>query len=121
MLNRTYSWYMYLHFVHSFPTVDFPIWKETEGAIDHVLNYIEKHDLQLPSEDEMLSASSSSVNSGSSGQVGSASHSESDDKAERDAERKEEGDAEDDGADNIESDIEMFESMYRTAIEMASS
>lgn len=122
--------------------VDVPIWKETEGAIDHVLNYIEKYELELPTEEEMSSClitssdssstaeepatavkSTEATATGATGATGFTVNisTNNGDKNTNSSSSQSKMNGEKQSQADIESDILMFESMYRTAIEMAST
>ena len=102
--------------------VDVPLWIETEGAVQHVKDYIIHYKLSPPS------ASSSSMND----QDSDEEENDEDDDAvvanddsgdNQDSEKRKRYEKEDNEEDNSaeESDLEMFIGMFETAIEMAAA
>ena len=106
-------------------TVDVPLWIETEGAVQHVKDYIVHYKLSPPS------ASSSSINQEDSedenDEDDDGDSADNDDNINPKDAKKQEGNnkkdevVEEDEEEEEVSDLEMFIGMYETAIEMAAA
>ena len=104
-------------------TVDVPLWIETEGAVQHVKDYIIHYKISPPS-----ASSSSSTNDHDSDEDtdedNDANEADKDGSNDPKHSRKRNCDRKEDAEEHtfvVESDLEMFIGMYETAIEMAAA